>query len=272
MNCGSISPYRQVMENSAIRPSWDETRMAMCRELARRSTCWKKKTASLITKDDKIISEGYNGTLAGEPHCEDVGPRDRLEHREWSLSNEIHAEMNAIFRASRVGIPRNSTLYTILSPCINCAKAIYASGIRRVVYEVEYKENGLDFLRARGVAVDKCVLPEKSSATKYSLIPLASANNYIFYGYFSGMTVSRTFSLDEVERIADSFVSPQEWICINNNCYVFTATNKLALTFENNGSMMLEMTQEFKDLFNGCAKGARTRAGLTSVCVGIANS
>ena len=104
---------------------------------------------------DRIISEGYNGTLAGEPHCEDIGPRNRLEHREWSYANEIHAEMNAIFHAGANGIPKNSTMYTILSPCINCAKAIYACGIRRLVYELEYSEDGLSFLRSRGVIISQ---------------------------------------------------------------------------------------------------------------------
>lgn len=137
------------------RPSWDEIRMNMCRELAKRSTCWKKQTAAIITKDNRIISEGYNGTLSGDLHCAEVGPRDRLEHRAWSEKNEIHGEINAILIGQERGLPEHSTMYTLLSPCIKCAQVICSVGIKRVVYSEEYKSSdGLTFLKEHGVSIE----------------------------------------------------------------------------------------------------------------------
>lgn len=134
----------------------DQLRMSMCRILAARSTCWKKKTAAIIIHDNRIVSEGWNGTLGGELHCEEIGPRDRAAHREWSDCNEIHAEMKAILSAANHrGVPRGATMYTILSPCVKCAQAIVLVGIERVVYQEVYRENGLDYLRNHDVELHK---------------------------------------------------------------------------------------------------------------------
>jgi dCMP deaminase len=138
-----------------IRPNWDEVRMSMCRCLSARSTCWKKRTAAIIVdKHRRIVSEGYNGTLSGDRHCIQIGPRDRMEHREWSAVHEVHAELNAIIMAAgHKGIPPGSTMYTILSPCIKCAQAICAVKIACVVYCEIYREDGLQFLKDHGVLV-----------------------------------------------------------------------------------------------------------------------
>ena len=143
------------MNNSdSVRSSWDNVRMNMCMALAMRSTCWKKKTAAIIVHNNRIVSEGYNGTAAGEPHCTSVGPRDRIEHRSWSHANEVHAEINAILTASsHKGIPAGSTLYTILSPCIKCAQALVAVKISNVVYLDLYRSDGVEYLQKHGVAV-----------------------------------------------------------------------------------------------------------------------
>lgn len=145
--------------------SWDDTRMEMCRALARRSTCWKKQTAAIVVIDKRIAGEGYNGTPAGAPHCRDVGPRDRLEHRAWSRRHEIHAEVNAIrhARAARESL-RGATLYTVLSPCVDCARAIADAGIVRVVFGELYCEEGLALLAARGVAASQNEAPAGGAA------------------------------------------------------------------------------------------------------------
>ncbi len=151
---------------SEERPTWDEIRISMCEVLAKRSTCWKKQTAAIITNENRIISEGYNGVPSYEPHCVDVGPRERFAHREWSKDHEIHAEMNAILHASRNGgIPENSEMFTLLSPCIKCAQAIVSVGISRVVYTEPYRlynEGGKDYLESHGIAVEKFIRRHKA--------------------------------------------------------------------------------------------------------------
>ncbi len=98
-----------------------------------------------------IISDGYNGTPSGfENCCED---EDNLT--KWYV---LHAEANAILKVARsTQSCEGATLYITLSPCKDCSKLIHQSGIKRVVYQTEYKDNsGLDFLRKAGVQVE-CV-------------------------------------------------------------------------------------------------------------------
>ncbi len=135
--------------------NWDHVRIDMCLALAKRSTCWKKQTAAIIVDlHNRIISEGYNGTASKQPHCCDIGPRDRKEHRAWSLKHEIHAEINAIIWVgnNRKDL-KGSTMYTVLSPCLGCAEIIWVVGIKRVVYKELYNEDGVRFLRACGIEV-----------------------------------------------------------------------------------------------------------------------
>ncbi len=139
------------------RPSWADTWFEMCFALARRSTCWKHQTAAiLVDQNNRQVSAGYNGVPAGESHCCDSFLRDPIEHREWSREHEIHAEMNVLLylsRYPRAYDPATSTLYTLMSPCADCAKAIHAAGIGSVVVWKVHKQQGLNYLAARGVRV-----------------------------------------------------------------------------------------------------------------------
>ena len=97
-----------------------------------------------------IISDGYNGTPTGlENNCE-----DDEGYTKWYV---LHAEANAILKvANSTQSSSGSTLYVTLSPCKECSKLIYQSGIKRVVYINEYKDRtGLDFLINAGVQVDQ---------------------------------------------------------------------------------------------------------------------
>lgn len=159
--------------NMSNRPSWDTTYMNMCDVLAERSTCLRIQTASVIVKHNVIVSVGYNGTASGQQHCcdywreicSDQNIQDFIQtdffykrHHEWSNHNELHGEMNAILFAGKNGISlKDATIYTIYSPCINCAKAILTAGIKRVVYKTLYKRStaGIDFLKNCGITIEK---------------------------------------------------------------------------------------------------------------------
>jgi len=132
-------------------------------DLARKSTCYKKKTAAIIVKDKKILSCGYNGVVEGATRCDQV--RIPLEqHYKWSIANEIHGEMNAILdSAKRGGTPlEGAVMYTLLSPCIHCAKSIQVAGIKRVVYVQKYERDpgGIEFLLLHGIKVDNTAQPD----------------------------------------------------------------------------------------------------------------
>ncbi|MBP5197059.1 MAG: dCMP deaminase family protein [Bacteroidaceae bacterium] len=112
------------------------------------SYCVRRKVGALIVKDKMIISDGYNGTPTGFPNvCED--------DNNVSLPYVLHAEANAITKIARSGNNSDgATLYVTDSPCIECAKLIIQSGIRRVVYDREYRlTDGVDLLRRAGIEV-----------------------------------------------------------------------------------------------------------------------
>ena len=96
--------------------------------LADESHCISLHVGAVIVKDKRIISMGYNGTPTKD------------QHHQWSLSNEIHAEMNALMYAAKQGISVDGcTMYVTHQPCDECIKNIYQAGIKRVVYMHPYK-------------------------------------------------------------------------------------------------------------------------------------
>ena len=105
---------------------------------------------ALIVKDRTIISDGYNGTPSGFENC----CEDENNQTKWYV---LHAEANAILKISRsTQSCEGATLYLTLSPCKECSKLIFQSGIKRVVYIQDYSDNeGLAFLKDAGVEILK---------------------------------------------------------------------------------------------------------------------
>ena len=121
----------------------------MAEEWSKLSHCKRKQVGSLIVKDKMIISDGYNGTPSGfENFCEDEDG-----YTKWYV---LHAEANAIAKVSgSTQSTKGSTLYITLSPCKECSKLIFQSGITRVVYSKKYKDlSGIEFLIKSGVSAD----------------------------------------------------------------------------------------------------------------------
>ena len=118
----------------------------MAEEWAKLSHCKRRQVGALIVKDKMIISDGYNGTPTGfENPCE-----DDEGYTKWYV---LHAEANAIAKVSGSTQSTNgATLYITLSPCRECSKLIFQSGIKRIVYSKKYKDqSGIDFLLKSGV-------------------------------------------------------------------------------------------------------------------------
>ena len=111
------------------------------------------KVGAIIVKDQMIISDGYNGTVSGFANvCED----DKGNTHPYVL----HAEANAITKvAQSTNSSKDATLYTLVSPCMECSKLIIQAGIKRVVYAEEYRiTEGIDLLRQAGIVVDQIEL------------------------------------------------------------------------------------------------------------------
>ncbi len=126
----------------------DTRYLRMARIWSENSYCRRRKVGALIVKDKMIISDGYNGTPSGFPNiCED--------DTDVTFPYVLHAEANAITKVARSNNSSDgSTLYVTASPCMECAKLIIQSGIRRVVFSDLYRiTDGLDLLRSAGVEV-----------------------------------------------------------------------------------------------------------------------
>jgi len=129
---------------------YDKAYLRIAREWGQLSYCKRKKVGAIIVRDRMIISDGYNGTPTGfENCCED---EDGLTS--WYV---LHAEANAILKVARsTQSCEGATLYITLSPCRECSKLIHQSGIKRVVYQMGYRDtSGIDFLEKAGVIVNQ---------------------------------------------------------------------------------------------------------------------
>jgi len=140
----------QMMNNNSTRPGWDVYFMDIAKVVASRSNCMKRKVAALIVRDKRVISTGYNGTPRGTRNCNEGGcPRcNNLAPSGTALDECLcsHGEENAIVQASYHGVSlKDATIYTTFAPCLMCAKMIINSGIREVVYNMDYPLNGSAF-------------------------------------------------------------------------------------------------------------------------------
>ena len=127
---------------------YDLAYLKMAREWSKLSHCKRRQVGALIVKDNMIISDGYNGTPTGFDNC----CEDEDGYTKWHV---LHAEANAILKvASSTQGCRGATLYITLSPCKECSKLIHQSGIRRMVYCTEYKDDsGIEFLKMANVEI-----------------------------------------------------------------------------------------------------------------------
>ena len=119
------------------RVSWHDYFMGIARVVASRSTCDRKHVGAVIVRDRRILSTGYNGSIRGLPHCDEVGHMMEGDH----CVATIHAEANAILQAAMNGVRIEAAeIYTTASPCWNCFKMIANSGIRTIYYGDFYRD------------------------------------------------------------------------------------------------------------------------------------
>ena len=127
------------------RPSWDEYFLTITYDVAERTTCIKRKVGSIIVKDHRILSSGYNGSPKGFSHCsEENCIRKQMDissgHRH-ELCRGLHAEQNAIIQAAWHGVKiAGGTLYCTYQPCVICVKMMINAGIEKLVYTGAYPD------------------------------------------------------------------------------------------------------------------------------------
>jgi dCMP deaminase len=128
----SILNYKK--ETIQERLNWDDYFMSIALLGSCRSPCQRLNVGSVIVKNNRLISMGYNGYIQGAPHISRI-----QDNHEQSI---IHSEINAISDCAKRGVSLdNSTIYITHYPCINCFRSIAACGIKEVIYLDDYNNN-----------------------------------------------------------------------------------------------------------------------------------
>jgi dCMP deaminase len=132
------------------RPDWNTYFKEIVQVTSKRSPCDRLKVGCLIVKDNRIISQGYNGFLPGCPHTSIV----RDDHEQATL----HAEQNALCDCAKRGVSCNdATAYITHYPCLICTRLLIASGICEIKYIEDYRNDDLVeyFIKQKNVALSK---------------------------------------------------------------------------------------------------------------------
>ena len=129
--------------------------MNIAKEVATRSTCDRKHVGALIIRDKTILSTGYNGSIRGMPHCDDVGHMMEDNH----CVATIHAETNAILQAAKNGVMIDKAeVYITASPCWPCFKMLANAGIKKIYYGEFYRDQRI-FDVAKQIGIELINIP-----------------------------------------------------------------------------------------------------------------
>jgi dCMP deaminase len=118
------------------RPSWDEYFKEIVQVTSKRSPCDRLQVGCILVKDNRIVSQGYNGFLPGCKHQSII----QNGHEQAT----VHAEQNAISDCAKRGVSsKNCTAYITHYPCIICCRILLASGITKIKYIHDYRNDEL---------------------------------------------------------------------------------------------------------------------------------
>ena len=154
-----------------VRPSWDEYFLKLAMLVSERATCPRMHVGCVLVRDKRILATGYNGSIAGQPHCDDVGCLIVDNH----CVRTIHAEMNAIIQCAIHGVStKGATAYITNMPCTTCSKALIGAGIKEIVIFSDYHDTlAEEFFAAAGVPIRR--LPQPDKYIDYDLDSFTSA-------------------------------------------------------------------------------------------------
>lgn len=141
-----------------MKQKWIDAFMDTAERFAQLSSAKRLQVGSVIVKDNRIISIGYNGTPAGwDNNCEELVYRIAEEPILKTKAEVIHAEANAISKLARSSESgAGASIFITHAPCVECAKLIYGAGIKHVYYRNSYRnEEGLNFLVKCNIETEK---------------------------------------------------------------------------------------------------------------------
>jgi dCMP deaminase len=142
-----LQEFKKTQEN---RINWHEYFLSTAVLASFRSPCKRLQVGSVIVKDNRVISMGYNGYISGAPHI------SRIENdHEQSI---VHSEINAITDCAKRGVSLDkSVIYITHYPCVNCFRAIAACGIKEIYYIEDYNNNSI----IENLAIDSSIKIKK---------------------------------------------------------------------------------------------------------------
>ena len=144
-----------------MRPDWDSYFLKIAYAVSERSTCDRAFVGCVLVRDKRILTTGFNGSPAGQEHCDEAGHLIVNGH----CVRTIHAETNSIIQAALHGVStRDATCYVTHFPCISCTKVLINAGITRIVYSEAYRidENAMKFVKAANIElVQKEYIPNE---------------------------------------------------------------------------------------------------------------
>lgn len=144
-----------------MKPKFKEVYFNIAKEISSLSYAERLKVGAIIVKNNNLLAFGFNGTPSGwDNTCEDAKLSFLTNFQEAELITKkevIHSEMNAIYKLAKSHESGDgASMFCTHSPCLECAKGIFMSGIKEFYYENEYRSNdGLVFLEKSGVFVEK---------------------------------------------------------------------------------------------------------------------
>ena len=137
------------------RVSWEQYFMNIAKEVATRSTCDRKHVGAVIARDKTILSTGYNGSIRGMPHCDEVGHLMENGH----CVATIHAEANSVLQAAKNGVRiEGGEVYITASPCWICFKMLANTGIKKIFYGEFYRDDRI-FDIAKKIGIELSHIP-----------------------------------------------------------------------------------------------------------------
>lgn len=142
------------------RLTWDEYFMNLAITVSERGTCDRAYVGCVIVNEDnRIVTTGYNGSIKGNPHCDDIGHTMRDGH----CIATIHAEMNALLYCAKESISvKGCKAYVTHFPCLNCTKSLIQAGIKEIYYKEAYRvdEYAIELLKLNKISYEKIELPD----------------------------------------------------------------------------------------------------------------
>jgi dCMP deaminase len=131
-----MEKLKQNIINLDKRLKWDEYFMAIALLVSKRSSCHRLHVGCILVQNNRIISSGYNGHLPNTKH------RSVIKNNHEQMT--VHAEVNSIIDCAKRNVStNNATAYVTHYPCLNCYKSLISGGIKKIIYNEDYKNDPL---------------------------------------------------------------------------------------------------------------------------------